>query len=72
MNDWHPIETAPKDGTRILAYGICGLESHLSIATVKFDDSRKEWVCDPNEASEHEPEPCRLTHWMPLPEEPMI
>jgi hypothetical protein len=71
MSDWHPIETAPKDGRRILAYGICGLESQPSIATVKFDDFPKEWICDPNEA-EQSPEPCRLTHWLPLPEAPLI
>jgi hypothetical protein len=68
--NWQPIETAPKDGTRILAYGVLGLESHKSIGTVKWNDTCSLWQCDPSEASEYHPEACDLTHWMPLPEAP--
>jgi hypothetical protein len=67
MNNWQPIENAPKD-RRILAYGKVGLEPEAGIATVKWCDTW--WVCDPNEASEYMPERCDLTHWMPLPDPP--
>jgi hypothetical protein len=66
MSEWQPIATAPKDGTRILAYGKMGFESELGIGTVKWDPPDR-WVVDPNEATEYSPEPCALTHWMPLP-----
>jgi len=68
MTEWQPIETAPKDGTRILAYGFCGYEDVAGIATVKWH--RGSWVCDPNEATEYDYEECELTHWMNLPEPP--
>jgi len=68
MTEWQPIETAPKDGTRILAYGVCGYEDVAGIATVKWH--RGSWVCDPNEATEYDYEECKITHWMPLPEPP--
>lgn len=67
---WQPIETAPRDGTRILVYGKLGFESEPGIGTVRWDSFHKEWNCDPCEASEYEPEACAVTHWMPLPEPP--
>jgi hypothetical protein len=66
---WRPIATAPKDGTRILAFGTLGLDSKVGIGTVKWDWPG-EWHVDPTEASEYSPERCALTHWMPLPEPP--
>jgi hypothetical protein len=71
---WQPIETAPKDGTRILAYGVLGLETGPSVGCVqwskKWSGSESHWVVSPNEASEYYPESCELTHWMPLPAPP--
>lgn len=67
---WQPIDTAPKDGSRILAFGLIGLESKLGIATVKWQDHYKVWNADPCEASEYSPEDCEISHWMPLPEPP--
>jgi Protein of unknown function (DUF551) len=68
MTEWQPIETAPKDGTRILAYGRCGFDDISGIATVAW--IYEKWVCDPNEATEYDYEECQVTHWMPLPEFP--
>lgn len=70
MSEWQPIETAPKDGTRILGYGMVAFETKPSMATVRWADTYDEWNCDPNECSEYSPEKCELTHWMPLPEPP--
>ena len=68
---WQPIETAPKDGTRILAYGKHGLDvDEQKWATVVWQDYSKGFVCDPNEATEYDPEVSNITHWMPLPEKP--
>jgi len=66
---WHPIETAPKD-CRIIAYGLIGYQTEPGVATVRWCDTHKQWEADPNECSEYSPEPCAVTHWMPLPEPP--
>lgn len=70
-NEWQPIDTAPKDGTRILAW-IPELQDPIRIAHYyqtehrKFGEvvSRSEgWRGDtPLFALRHIP-----THWMPLP-----
>ncbi len=65
---WQPIETAPKDGTRILGYGLLGFEQKPGIGTVSYAD--KQFSCEPNEATEYDMEACNLTHWQPLPTAP--
>jgi hypothetical protein len=57
MSEWQPIETAPKDGTVILAW-----RKHATIPMiVRFYYG--EWDSDGVHVS-------HLTHWMPLPEPP--
>ncbi len=68
--EWQPIETAPKDGTRILAYGKIALETECGVGTVAWNALRALWWADPNEATEYEPWPCELTHWMLIPAPP--
>ena len=71
MNNWQPIETAPKDGRLILAYGLWEGEvngvGEMQIAVVKANnvyypivgaDVYAAWLSEP-------------THWMPLPEPPI-
>lgn len=62
---WQPIETAPKDGTYILAYPVLN-----QVACVVSWQRTRGWLgCwrmpMTNEAAPYDP-----THWMPLPEPP--
>lgn len=63
--DWQPIETAPKDGTDILAWSPFG----HGCLVVSFDDSETPgwpWLTldGPNYAA------TTFTHWQPLPPPP--
>jgi hypothetical protein len=64
MTEWQPIETAPKDGTKVLLFcNPCGAGVGL------FHLRRKLWVLgDPNELEAEDI--IFPTHWMPLPEPP--
>lgn len=58
QNEWQPIETAPRDGTKFLGY--CG----NTIIISHWDDM--EWA-----AQKPSFFPVSIiTHWMPLPEAP--
>lgn len=64
---WRDIETAPRDGTRIIAvgwdWGIVGNEQHVT--TVVWRQDREEWS---ESADGEDGSACAyLTHWMPLP-----
>lgn len=69
--EWQPIETAPKDGTRILGYfpfrhGYVSRQDVQPIAWVGWGGGCWEtlggWKPLDNE----------ITHWMPLPDAPKI
>ncbi len=64
MNDWKPIETAPKDGTDILLE-VIGWAGSKYIATVFWDEST--WV-DNGKGFGLAGSPGDW--WMPLPEAP--
>lgn len=58
---WQPIETAPKDGTRILAF-----VPRYGATTAHFDArNTHRFICHSVLNREAQP-----THWMPLPEPP--
>lgn len=64
MSEWQPIETAPKDGTRILVYG----KTWPEIAVAEWRPTcilPEAWVLHPYCESDAEP-----SHWMPLPSSP--
>lgn len=69
MSAWQPIETAPKDGTRILAAHARG-----GVAFARWNSAHGGWL-DDAAAAQHdywnyvEPEEA-FTHWQPLPEPP--
>jgi hypothetical protein len=64
---WQPIETAPMDGSFILAVlrdkALCG----NSVFVVGFDSDFEYWCCDDPIGSWVEVQP---THWIPLPDGP--
>lgn len=68
---WQPIETAPKDGTRILfalPYVWCGYwrcERPVGMPDYRWDET---WIGWTREAFEDRP--LNPTHWMPLPDPP--
>ena len=65
---WQPIETAPKDGTRILLfvppYGAS--TGHYSPARSNWGEKASLWIAHAVLNKEAAP-----THWMPLPEPPL-
>ena len=68
MSEWRDIETAPKDGTVILASGLDygkGPSRHYSVV---------EWMdfgCESGWYPDEDANPIiYLSHWMPLPEPP--
>jgi hypothetical protein len=64
--DWQPIDTAPKDGTRMLAWFADG--GHSIIYWGSYD---KSWVqALPGLGSDSGYSPDTFSHWMPLPEPP--
>jgi hypothetical protein len=69
MSDWQPIETAPKDGTRILGYfpRNAGYASRLDVQPIA-------WVGWGGGVWETlgggKPLDSEITHWMPLPPPP--
>lgn len=78
MSEWQPIETAPKDGTRVLVYGTYQWEDYLDrqqtgavtayyIAADFWDDEDIGWVLISTNPYRDRAQP---THWMPLPEPP--
>ena len=64
--EWQPIETAPKNETRILVCATlrgASLGSGRDVAIAWWDAHYEIWVT----GFQNNPEP---THWMPLPEPP--
>lgn len=66
MGDWQPIETAPKDGTHVLAYVPWAVQPKVLFWGVYCDA----WVCPASELGP-DPEGWVPTHWLPLPEAPV-
>lgn len=63
--EWMPIETAPKDGTRIWAIGNNGGDREGGVHYVECLFERNNW-----RENSHEAPFSFLTHWMPLPNPP--
>ena len=70
MGEWQPIETAPKDGTWILAgeFGNPDFVGDYYAASWSGDEDGC-WCANCGQYVTQEPEP---THWMPLPAPPEV
>lgn len=62
---WQPIETAPKDGTRIAIKFLSGYEQEANWQTTYGGEWHVKSFKHLPWADQHE-----ITHWMPLPEPP--
>jgi hypothetical protein len=62
MSEWQPIDTAPKDGRRFLAY--VPIEGHRLVIAMY---SRQGLLLNEN----CQPMPYPATEWMPLPARPV-
>jgi len=65
---WQPIETAPRDYTRILVF------SNRGVFAVEFDPSWGAdgwWLCVDGKHDEYPLRGNAPTHWMPLPSPPV-
>ena len=71
MSKWQPIETAPKDGTRILLYRgrdvVCGkfCDDRFAQRPKGYWEHDQERIWGTRDARANAP-----SHWMPLPEPP--
>lgn len=74
MMEWQPIETAPKDGTRILVmprrkpvWFQGGYVTPANIEIVVWDGADQSWATDTPEYMNF-----HATDWMPLPKPPQV
>jgi hypothetical protein len=61
MSEWQPIETAPKDGTPVLAF----IGDGDGAAVLGWSAGCREWQDYNGSSPRYDP-----THWMPLPPPP--
>lgn len=66
MSEWQPIETAPKDGTNILIYGV----GPVPFITDAVWNNGFWSLFDPYSDAHNMPITHGVTHWMPLPPPP--
>lgn len=72
---WQPIETAPRDGTRILLYRPLAETTHDDIIDIKrgMPSDQTCWaktIPQGMDSTNYTDGYCKPTHWMPLPEAP--
>jgi hypothetical protein len=70
MSEWQPIETAPRDGTRVWLF--CPWDRWVGSAAWRqnvYHNGEEAWSEDDGESAVlgHDPP----THWMPLPKPPV-
>lgn len=77
MSEWHPIETAPKDGSTVILYRPNAPKWH-QVTEGSWDAQeyhkkpRPFWCCPWRIAYNGGDRDYPPTHWMPLPESPEV
>ncbi|TDQ63598.1 uncharacterized protein DUF551 [Maritalea mobilis] len=73
MDDWQPIEIAPKDESQILCFGsiAAGGRTHSYIAICHYEHGASTFVVS-HDFEYWESVGYTPTHWMPLPEAPKV
>ncbi len=64
MSEWQPIETAPRDGGPILAWGPCWIDVEIISWAIGHD------VWQEGPGGDYVDAGWEPTHWMPLPTPP--
>ena len=67
MNQWQPIETAPTEGTRYLAFMNDGQDTQMEVASTSPNNQGQLITVVGGRFSFDMP---TITHWMPLPDPP--
>lgn len=62
--EWQPIETAPKDWTRVILFAPSRMGRKVVEGNYGFNGKFRAWFCLENGLA------CKPTHWMPLPKAP--
>lgn len=65
MSEWQPIETAPKDGSKIWAFNY-----EQGVMEWTEGDGWALWIWSDELLRDVDPDPEQPTHWMPLPAPP--
>lgn len=68
--EWQPIETAPRDGTKILIWSTPGGGYFIVIPHVEYDEPREDFTERWTWKESAGMYGIRATHWMPLPDPP--
>ena len=70
MDDaWQPIETAPRDGTRVLVFDPMHGQ-RVAQLMASLEDRDEQWIYARTTGREAIAFLCRPTHWRPLPPPP--
>lgn len=67
MSEWQPIETAPEDGTKILAYSPRAPGSKIRVTWYRKAEDNASYIGWGEFNMDYWPP----THWMPLPTPPL-
>jgi hypothetical protein len=68
-DNWRPIETAPRGGTRVLVFDLIHGQRAAALMT-SLEDRDEQWVYARSLSNSAVAFICHPTHWQPLPAPP--